>query len=116
MTNEERIEKASHSYSKRSDVINRDFVNAKQDFKNGAIWALNNPNWISVNDELKPKTWNAYLVRTYQRTRTCPNGNIRVAIYIDGEWRNDSVEYEEDFAKQITHWMELPSFNNKELE
>lgn len=77
-------------------------------FKDGAEWQSKQSPWISVKERL-PKEGNSVLIRL-------KDGVIRIACYDIEEdsniyfW-NDNYAYETFRPWDVTHWREIPSFD-----
>lgn len=90
MRRDEQIVEASWRYAKAY----------QKPFVDGAMWADNNPNWISVEDEL-PEEGDMVLVALKNRIMT-----ITTTSYcVDGEW----YDYGNKIHGGVTHWMPLPN-------
>lgn len=81
---------------------------AKKYFIKGAEWQAKQAPWISVKEKL-PMDYNPKLIRL-------KDGTVRLASYdIDDDsnmyfW-NDNYAYETFRPWDVTHWREIPSFN-----
>lgn len=77
-------------------------------FKDGAEWQSKQSPWISVKERL-PKEGNSVLIRL-------KDGVIRLACYdieedSDIYFWNDNYAYETFRPWDVTHWKEIPSFD-----
>lgn len=78
-------------------------------FKDGAEWQSKQSPWISVKERL-PKEGNSVLIRL-------KDGVIRLACY-DIEEDSDIYFWNDDYAYEtfrpwdVTHWREIPSFDD----
>ena len=87
-------------YDIRDGVV--DIIDAYSD---GVIYGWNNPNWISVEDELPEK----HFVDTSSKwVLVSIKGNVFIDSYNHKhkEWVNN--------GKRVTHWMQLPQPPRKE--
>lgn len=76
-------------------------------FIDGFKYATENPLWVRVDEAMPPcdeNTFDAYLVRTSQKTKSQPHGAIHVALYTDEGFHIESHHA----IDEITHWMPLP--------
>ena len=98
MTREEKLQQFAEQTTKG---LYLDRHNLIQMVKEGAEWADQHPNWISVDDELPPRSEGSFI---FSKTVLVCN---KVG-YIDTAWYNFKLNRWE-WLNDITHWTPLPS-------
>ncbi len=105
MTREEEIYNAMGDAEWKHIDGTKDIELFDMGFKEGAMWADTHPRWISVEDELPPKTgfYNVVLNGDAYSLWYYPNINEWAEIYADeaGYLQNRKME-------GVTHWMPIP--------